>query len=94
MQDSQIKIYKYIQNFLDQDLHDIKTRALISLSYVVLLGDKYSIDSYVKIAISYGATRRDFLNVIYCIIGDKRLSNSLMEFFRILDDNFKKGEYK
>jgi len=56
------------------------------ISFLIL---KSSIDIYVKIAIRYGATYRDFLNVISCIIGDKRLLDSIMELFRIIDKNFK-----
>jgi hypothetical protein len=88
MLESQSQIYKDIQNALNQDLHDVKTQTLITLAYTILSGYKYPIESYVKRAIGYGATRRDFLNVISCIIGDKRLLCSIMELFRILDENF------
>ena len=94
MQESKLRIYKDIQNALNQDLHDVKIKALITLAYAILSGYKYPIESYVKKAISYGATRRDFLNVISCIIGDKRLLSSIMELFRILDDNFTKEDKK
>lgn len=94
MQESQYRIYKDIKNGLNQELHDNKTRALITVAYVVLSGYNYPIESYVKKAISYGATRRDFLNVISCIIGDMRLLDSIIELFRILDDNFQKEDKK
>lgn len=94
MHESKLRIYNDIKNILNRDLHDNKTRVLIVLAYVVLSGCKYPIDFYVKKAIEYGATKRDFLDVISCIIGDKRLLRSIMELLRILDDNFKNEEYK
>ena len=91
MQEGQYKIYKNIKNASNQDLHDIKTRTLITLAYVILSGYNYPLDLYVKKAIEYGATKRDFLNVITCIFGDMRPLNSILELFRILDDNFQEG---
>jgi alkylhydroperoxidase/carboxymuconolactone decarboxylase family protein YurZ len=89
MQESQLKIYNYIKNSLNQSLCDNKTRILILLAYAILSGNKSSIGLYVKVAIRYGATHRDFLKVISCIMGDARLMDSIMELFRIIDKNFK-----
>ena len=94
MQESQLKIYEEIQNILNQDLHDKKTRALTTMAYAVLSGYMPSIEFYFRSAIEYGATKKDFLNVISCIIRDKSLLTSMMEFFRILDENFKKKDKK
>jgi len=94
MQESQLKIYEEIQNILNQDLHDKKTRALTAMAYAVLSGYMPSIEFYFRRAIEYGATKKDFLNVISCIIRDKSLLTSMMEFFRILDENFKKKDKK
>lgn len=94
MQESQLRIYKDIKNTLNQNIYDNKTRTLITLAYVLLSGYKSSIDSYVKMAISYGATKRDFLNVISCILGDMKLFDSIMELFRIIDDNLQEESKK
>ena len=94
MQESQLKIYEEIQNIFNQDLHDKKTRALTAMAYTVLSGYIPSIEFYFRIAIEYGATKKDFLNVISCIIRDKSLLSSMMEFLRILDKNFKKEDKK
>ena len=92
MQENQIKIYKDIQNILNTDLHDNKTRSLIALAYEILSGSQNSIEFYVKTAISYGATKRDFLNIISCIIGDRRFFDTIMEFLRIIYDNFEENK--
>ena len=88
MQESQLRIYNDIKKKLNQNLCDNKTRTLIILAYVILSDYKSSIDFYVKMAISYGATKRDFLNVISCIMGDMKLLNSIMELYKIIDDTF------
>ena len=89
MLESQLKIYNDIKIKLNLNLCDNKTIALISLAYVILSGNISSVDIYVKMAIRSGATHKDFLNVISCIIGDRRLLDSIMELFRVIDDNFK-----
>lgn len=94
MQESQIRIYNDIKNTLHQNLCDNKTRTLITLAYVLLSDNKSSIDLYVKIAINYGATKRDFLNVVSCIMGDMKLLDSIMELFKSIDDNFREENKK
>ena len=84
MQESQVLIYKDIQKVLKQDLQDSKTRELINLAYVVLSGDKHSIALHVEKALDAGATRRDILNVVSCIVGDVRLFGSIIELLRAL----------
>lgn len=92
MQESQYKIYNDIQNILNQNLSNNKTKALTTLAYIILSGNKYSIDFYVKMAIRYGATYRDFLKVFSCIIGNMRLLDSIIELLRIINNIFKKEE--
>jgi alkylhydroperoxidase/carboxymuconolactone decarboxylase family protein YurZ len=94
MKECQYKIYNDIKNVLNQDLHDVKTRTLITLSYYILTGYNYQIDFLVKKAISYGASREDFMKIISCITGDMRLYNSVMKLFRIVDENLKNEENK
>ena len=89
MQESQLKIYNDIKKTLNQRLCENKTRTLITLAYAILSGNKSSIDLYVKTAIRYGATHKDFLKVISCIMGDARLMDSIIELFIIIDRNFK-----
>jgi tRNA pseudouridine-54 N-methylase len=84
MQESQVLIYKDIQKVLKQDLNDSKKRELITLAYVVLSGDKHSIALHVEKALDAGATRRDILNVVSCIVGDARLLSSILELLRAL----------
>ena len=84
MQQSQVLVYKDKKKVLRQDLHDSKTEELIILAYVVLLGDKHSIAMHVEKALDVGATRKDILNVISCIVGDARLLSSILELFRAL----------
>lgn len=94
MNESKYKIYNDIKKALNQDLHDVKTRTLITLSYFILTGYNYQIDFLVKKAISYGASRRDFMKIISCIIGDMRLLSSVMKLFRIIDENLKNEDNK
>jgi len=84
MQESQVLIYKDIQKILKQDLNDGKKRELITLAYVVLSGDEHSIAKHVEKALDAGATRRDILNVVSCIVGDTRLLSSILELLRAL----------
>ena len=92
MHESRLKIYNEIKKTLNKSLCENKTKTLIILSYAILSGNKSLINLYVKIAIRYGATYKDFLKVISFIIGDMRLLDSIMEVFRIIDYNFKKEE--
>jgi len=84
MQESQVLIYKDIKKVLKQDLHDCKTKESITLAYVVLSGDKHSIALHVEKALDAGATRRDILNVVSCIVGDARLLSSILELLKAL----------
>ena len=89
MLESQLRIYNDRKKTLNLSLCEKKTRILITLAYAILSGNKYSIDLYVKMAIRYGATYKDFLKVISCITGDMRLLDSIIELFRIIDKNFR-----
>ena len=84
MQQNQVLIYKEIKKVLRPELHNSKTKELITLAYVVLLGDKHSIALHVEKALDAGASRKDILNVISYIIGDARLLSSILALFRAL----------
>ncbi|MEA3458754.1 MAG: carboxymuconolactone decarboxylase family protein [Candidatus Thermoplasmatota archaeon] len=94
MRESQILIYKDIKKVLKQDSNDKKTMELITLAYAMLSGIEHSIALHVKRAIDAGATRRDVLNVISCIIGDKQLFSSILEVFKASNLHFEKPKYK
>ena len=87
MLEGQYQIYKDLNKILKQDLHDRKTRELITLAYVLISGSKHNIALYVEKAINAGATKKDILKVIYCTIGDKRLLGSILEILKILNMN-------
>ena len=89
MQESQLRIYNEIQNIFNKNLNDNKTRLLTTLAYILLSGNKNSIELYVKLAKTYGASKQDFLKIFNCIIGDINLLDSLFEFLRIINENFK-----
>ena len=94
MLEGQYQIYKDLKKILKQDLHNRKTRELITLAYVLILGPKHLIALYVERAFFAGATKRDILNVFYCIIGDEHLSSSILELLRILNLHHEKEKYK
>jgi len=91
MQLSHILIYDDIKKTLNQDLHDHKSKELITLAYVIISGFERYIALHVKRSIDAGATRRDILNVIYCIADDPRLFCSILEVLRVLNLHFEKG---
>ena len=64
------------------------------MAYVLISGSKHHIELYIEKAINAGATKRDILNVIYCIIGDEHLLSSILELLRILNLRFERGKYK
>jgi hypothetical protein len=92
MQESQLRIYNEIQNIFNKNLNDNKTRLLTYLAYIILSGNKHSIELLVKSAKSYGATKKDFMKVVNCIIGDVNLLDSIFEFLRIINENFKENK--
>ena len=94
MRESHYQIYKDIKNVLKRDLHDSNTKDLITLAYVVLSGTKDLIALYIEKAIQSGASRKDFLDIISCIIGDAKLFSSINELLRILDFYFGKEEVR
>ncbi len=94
MQESQILIYKDIKKVLKQDSNDKITTELITLAYAMLSGIDHSIALHVKRAIDAGATRRDVLNVVSCIIGDKQLFSSILKVLKVSNLHFGKPKYK
>jgi len=94
MLEGQYQSYKDLNKIFKKDLHDSKTRELITLTYILISGPKHLIALYVEKALYAGATKRDILNVIYCIIGDEHLSSSILELLSILNLHHEKEKYK
>lgn len=88
MQESQYKIYNEIEKEFKNGLYDNRTKTMIYIAYLVIFGCSNQFDFFVKKAIKYGANKRDFLNILYCIVQDEKLLDSIMEFLKILDNNF------
>ena len=89
MQESQLRIYDDMENIFKKKLDDNKTRLMTALAYIIFSGDKHSIELYVKLGKRYGVTKQDFMKVVNCIIGNITLLDSIFEFLRIINENFK-----
>ena len=91
MQSIHVIIYNDLTKTMKKDLHDHKSRELITLTYIIISGFKLSIALHIERSINSVTTRQNILSVLYYITVDSQFFCLIFEVLRALNLHFEKG---